>query len=238
MLAVPILTLLTPLTISQATPIALLAVFCSAGIGVLQGLQQRLVHYRTALFVTVFAFITAPVGVWVARSVIPHYLHLLFACLLLGVVWLMWHTDRIDIQHATPVCMVNPMTSRLFWTADCTWRLLLAGCLTGFLSGLLGVGGGFILVGALRRVSNLSFCAIVATTLAVIAMTSAWNLALHLQHTDIMWDIAMPFMLAIGVGMVLGQGIKFYIAERYAQYLFMSLALALAIWILLKTFSE
>jgi uncharacterized membrane protein YfcA len=80
------------------------------------------------------------------------------------------------------------------------------GVLTGLLTGLLGVGGGFVIVPALRRLTNLGMQSIVATSLLVIALTGVSGVISTLVHgghlpAAVLW----PFMGALVLGMALGR---------------------------------
>lgn len=52
------------------------------------------------------------------------------------------------------------------WTGACARSLALSGIIAGVLSGLLGVGGGFVVVPALRKATGLDMSFIVSTSLA------------------------------------------------------------------------
>ena len=60
--------------------------------------------------------------------------------------------------------------------------LAFTGLLSGLLSGLLGVGGGFVIVPALGRYTNLEMKSIVATSLAVIALVSVSGVGAAIGH--------------------------------------------------------
>ena len=64
------------------------------------------------------------------------------------------------------------MIGKLHWNWACARTLVLAGGAAGFLSGLLGVGGGFILVPTLLAMSDLPMKAVVATSMGVVALVS------------------------------------------------------------------
>jgi hypothetical protein len=208
-LAIPLLVFSLGLNLQQAAPIALLAIFTAASIGTLQGLSQGLVRYKTALLIALLGIICAPLGVMLAHWLPLPLLSGLFAGILISVALRSWQYakfEQIDNKDTPPpACTINPTTSRLFWTARCTWRLLSTGALAGLLSGLLGVGGGFVIVPSLQRASNFKPQVIVATTLAAIAIITASSLALHGVKSTIHWQIALPFtfsativMLALG----------------------------------------
>ena len=76
----------------------------------------------------------------------------------------------IDWNAFTP-WLLNPDEGRLRWTAPCAWAQAGTGAVSGVLSGLLGVGGGFVIVPSLSRFTNLQMRSIVATSLAVIALS-------------------------------------------------------------------
>jgi uncharacterized membrane protein YfcA len=112
--------------------------------------------------------------------------------------------------------------------------LVLTGGLTGFLSGLLGIGGGFIIVPALHKVSNLESRTIVATSLAVVAIVSTVSLLSYAGHVVINWYIALPFISGTLVGMLFGRVFAVGIASQTSQRIFGLLAFSIAIVFLIR----
>ncbi len=91
-------------------------------------------------------------------------------------------------------------------------RVLLAGSIVGFLTGLFGVGGGFIIVPALTLVLGLSMRAAIGTSLVVIVGNAAVSLGFRgLDAVD--WKIAVPFTVA----MLIGAGAGSVVAHRLPQ---------------------
>ena len=63
---------------------------------------------------------------------------------------------------------MNPDTGRLAWTPATAAALAGTGAVTGLMTGLLGVGGGFIIVPMLRKLTDVPMHGVVATSLMVI----------------------------------------------------------------------
>lgn len=228
-LAIPLLMLGLNLNVHQAAPIALLAVMLAAVMGTIQGLRQNLVRYRTALLMAAFGVVFAPLGVWIA-SFTPHaILRFTLASVLLYIAWQMWRQSTIseqeNSQSPNKPCMTNQLTSQLYWTAPCTKRLIATGMLTGFTSGLLGVGGGFLIVPILRKISNFSVKTIVATTLMSVALVSAVSIYSYSLSTPIQWKIATPFVLSTMAGLYIFSQFSHKVSTKLSQRSFAVLAI-------------
>ena len=78
-----------------------------------------------------------------------------------------------------PSCRRDP-SGRLHLTSRCFAVLVVAGLAAGVLSGLFGVGGGFVIVPALVLVTGMGIHRAVATSLLVIALVSASGVASYL----------------------------------------------------------
>jgi uncharacterized protein len=239
--AIPLLVFGLHLNITQAAPIALLAVMSASSVGAVQGLNKGIVRYKAALLIAAFGIAFAPLGVWLAKRAPTQMLSLLFAMTLIYVAIRMWKTSIEEAQVETlkpdSTCAINPATSKLFWTASCTKRLVLTGSIAGLLSGLLGVGGGFVIVPSLRKVSNFDTQTIIATSLTIIALVSAGSVATYLLHGDIYWKIALPFIVSTMVGMFVFGLIRHKIPAKISQLSFAVLAVIAAVLMIVKTFS-
>ncbi|HHX77626.1 MAG TPA: sulfite exporter TauE/SafE family protein [Firmicutes bacterium] len=83
------------------------------------------------------------------------------------------------------------------------WVILVMGLCVGFLSGLLGVGGGFILVPLFILVLGLDTGKAAGTSLAVLIITSSYGATLNFIEGRVLFDILI-FMV---VGSLLGTSI-------------------------------
>ena len=82
--------------------------------------------------------------------------------------------------------------------------VLVAGTAVGFLTGLFGVGGGFVIVPALALGLKLPMPQAIGTSLLVIAINSAVALTTRLATTTIDWHITLPFTIAAIAGVLSG----------------------------------
>ncbi|MGB7815863.1 MAG: sulfite exporter TauE/SafE family protein [Methylotenera sp.] len=239
-LAIPLLAFGLHLSMAQAAPIGLLAVMLASSIGAIQGLRAGTVRYKAAMLIASFGVLFAPLGIWLAHRTSNQHLSLMFAIVLAYVAWRMWHQNTQNLQADThkpaPACVLNPATSRLFWTAPCTKRLVITGSLAGFLSGLLGVGGGFVIVPSLRKVSNFDMQTIVATSLMAIAIVSAVSISTYLLHSNILWQIAIPFAASTMVSMLVFRLISTRIPAIISQRSFAMLATIAALMLAARGF--
>lgn len=89
--------------------------------------------------------------------------------------------------------------------------------MAGFLSGLLGVGGGFVLVPALSRFSDLPMHSIAATSLAVIGLVSVSGVLSAALTGSIQWAVALPFSAGAVLGMFAGRMVSSRLDGRLLQ---------------------
>lgn len=243
-IAVPLLIWGMGWTLPQAAPTALLAVSAAAILGTASAWPQGIVRYRAALVMSLAGMLTAPLGLEAAQALPLPILSASFALVLLLVSIRMIlrarsAPDESRIVRAglqgeqenpsEPVCKMNPNTGRLRWTRPCALAISSGGLTTGFLSGLLGVGGGFVIVPILRAVTDLSFHSAVATSLMAIALTSAGTVAISIaQGQALDLTIAAPFVGGALAGMLLGRLTAQRIAGPNLQIGFGSVMLLIA----------
>jgi len=212
-LAVPLLVFGLHLRMAEAAPIALLAVGVSAAVGALIGLRAGIVRYRAAAMMAVTGVLASPAGLWLAHRVPNGPLTVLFAMVLAWVAVRMFRQGSAPQPAAAAAtqqgplapCQLNNDTGRFVWTASCTRALAAAGVGAGFLSGLLGVGGGFVIVPALRKATNAPVKTIVATSLAVITLVSASGVISTAIAGHMNWQVAAPFAGGAMLGMLGGR---------------------------------
>jgi len=92
--------------------------------------------------------------------------------------------------------------------------------MAGVLSGLLGVGGGFVIIPALTRYTDLNPKSIVATSLAVIALVSTGSVITASASGVMHWSIGWPFAAGAVAGLFIGRYTVRYLAGPRLQQLF------------------
>lgn len=242
-IAVPLLVFGLHLSLAQAGPVGLLAVAIAAAVGAVLGWRMRVLRYKAAALMAATGSVMSPLGLWLAQRVPNRPLTALFALVLATVAARMlvqsWRERHGVTRKAVsaPPCRLNPAVGRLQWNATCARALMLAGAAAGFLSGLLGVGGGFILVPTLLAVSDLPMKAVVATSMGVLALVSAVgvfnaSLAGHME-----WQVGWPFAGGALAGLLVGRQFAARLAGPRLQQGFALLSLGIALGLLVKAAS-
>lgn len=236
-LAVPLLVFGAGLGVAEAGPIGLMAVGMAAALGSVLGLRAGTVRYRAALLVAAAGMLLSPAGLWAARQVDSRWLSVLFALVLLHVAVKTFRQASGQVPAGVParvVCRRSDASGRFIWTRPCARVLALSGGLAGLLSGLLGVGGGFVMVPALRRYTDLPMASAVATSLAVIALISLTGVAASALGGAIDWALALPFSGGALAGMLGGRVLAGRLAGPQLQKSFAAISALVALAMIAK----
>jgi uncharacterized membrane protein YfcA len=239
-LSVPLLVFFLGLPIAEAAPIALCAVALASSIGAILGLRNKILRYKAAGFMAIFGLALSPIGLWLAPQIPNAPLQVLFSLILLyvGFHLLKQANNQIkgvpDEKRQSPPCLINPSLGKLQWTLPCARALMLAGGLAGFLSGLLGVGGGFIIVPALKRYTDLPVKSIVATSLGVLAIITGGGAIFSAATGSLNIIVAAPFSVAALGGLLMGLLLGKKLSGPHTQLIFSIFTLIIAISLLIK----
>lgn len=239
-LSVPLLIFFLHLTVAQAAPIALCAVALASTIGALLALKSKILRYKAAGLMAIFGLILSPLGLWLAPQIPNAPLLIIFSCTLFFVaIRLYLHTSNelkglSENTGKPPPCLINSAKGKLHWTLPCARALIMSGSLAGFLSGLLGVGGGFIIVPALKRYTDLPVQSIVATSLGVLAIITGGGAIFSAASGSLNLEIAIPFSLAALGGLLLGQALGKKMSGPRISQIFVLLTLVIASGLLAK----
>lgn len=103
------------------------------------------------------------------------------------------------------------------------------GAASGFVAGLLGVGGGIVLVPALTGPLGLPMKRAVASSLVAVAIYSVPALITHLLLGHINWRYALPLMIGVVPGARLGARLTVRHSDRTVRRLFGLLVVVLAV---------
>lgn len=239
-LAVPLLVFGLQMSMAQAGPVGLLAVGVAASLGAVLGLRAKVLRYRAAGLMAVAGLLASPAGLWLAQRIPNGPLTVLFSVVLTGVAWRTFSQASRELRGesggrpAAPPCLLDSGSGRLQWTGPCARALVLAGATAGFLSGLLGVGGAFVLVPTLLAFTDLPMKAVIATTMGVLALVSAGGVLNASLVGQMQWAVAAPFAIGAVVGMLAGRAGAGQLSGQRLQQGFALLSLAIAASMLIR----
>ena len=244
LLAVPLLVYGLAVPPREAFGISLAAVGATALIGLIPRVAAHQVEIGTGTLFAVAGMVGAPVGTWLASMIPGDVLLALFAVLILIVAWRMWgasQPDRAFSRHTNgaadadgPTCR-RTADGRLTLTSGCAVLLLGVGLATGVLSGLFGVGGGFVIVPALVLFSGMPIRRAVATSLLVIVLVSVSGVTSHfVAGSGISLPITGLFVLGGVVGMLLGGDVATRLSTVALQKVFASGIVTVAVFMATK----
>lgn len=236
-LAVPVLVFVAGQTPAEATTTSLLVVGAASVVGAAGHWRHGRVRVGAGLWFGLLGVAGSLAGSALNRRLDGDVLLLAFAGLIIVAAWRIvagcpscTRAGEMTALRTQPtygvgggvVVRSRPDTARIA-------KLAAAGTFVGFLTGLFGVGGGFVIVPALRAGSGLSMHSCIATSLMAIALISAIAVAgAVFQGVTIEWMAALPFVLGALAGMLAGRRLAPRIAGPRLQQGFAIVMLVVA----------
>jgi len=246
--AVPLLVYGLGVAPREAVGISLVAVGATSFVGFLERWRARRVEIRTGLVFAVAGMLGAPVGSWVSDLIPEAVLLTLFALLMLIVAQRMWSKAAESASAELPVAcsteagdVDGPACRRdrdgnLLLTSRCAWLLAGVGIATGVLTGLFGVGGGFVIVPALVLFSGMAIHRAVGTSLLVITLVSISGIASHLfVGRTISVETTALFVVGGVAGMLFGNLAGHRLSGPALQKVLAVAIVAVALFVIVRT---
>lgn len=168
-ITVPVLVYVIGVDAREAVGMSLAVVGTTSLAGAVLHYRRGRVDLRRGVFFGLAGIFGAYFGSRLTYLISPSALLITFAALMLLIAILM-----LTRKHAS-----QEEERRLQASA---WKAMMAGLVTGGLTGFLGVGGGFLIVPALLLFGGLAMKEAIGTSLLVISINCAAGLAGHLQH--------------------------------------------------------
>lgn len=225
-LLAPILVLLYPDDRPETlTSISLIAVFFNAASGSLGYYKQRLIDVRAGLTFSLAATPGAIIGALVTTRLPRTTFEIALAIMLLvGSAFLLFRLPPEHSRHQPDT--TDGLGPRIDRPRPLGEVIAFA---VGFVSSLLGIGGGIIHVPAMVHLLNFPVHVAAATSHFVLALTAAVAIGTHAFSGS--FEDALPRALPIALGAVIGAQLGARLSTRAAPALILralSLALALA----------
>lgn len=235
-LAVPVLVFVAGQSPAQATSTSLVVVGVASVIGAHGHWRSGKVRVATGLVFGLVGIAGSLAGSALNRRIDGDVLLLGFAALVLVAAWRMvvGCPSCIRSGETRAVSERQPhgstATRRGTRAPNRAPKIIAAGTAVGFLTGLFGVGGGFVIVPALALVLEFPMGEAVGTSLLVIAVNSGIAIIARLGAGTIDWFTTTVFTAAAVAGVVVGRRLADQVDSASLQRAFAALLVAVAVY--------
>ena len=235
---VPMLGLLFGVDIRYAIGAALVSVIATSSGAAAAYVREGYSNVRVGMFLEIATTVGALAGAGVAA-----YLHASLIAVIFGIVLIYSaYASLTQEAHGTQDLGPDPLASRLrmdssYPTAHGFENYHVRGVPGGFalmfvagvLSGLLGIGSGAVKVLAMDRIMKLPFKVSTTTSNFMIGVTAAAGAGVYLSRGYIDPVLAMPVMLGVLAGSMLGARVLAGAKVRILRWVFSAVIAALAV---------
>ena len=215
----PVLTLVFGADIRYAIGASLISIIATSSGAAAAYVKEGFTNLRVGMLLEIATVLGALVGASLVTVFPARGITIAFGTVLLVSAYL---TTRPHAEHLTAGLAPDPLASRLrldssYPTSDGSLRYRVRNVPGGFalmwiagvLSGLLGIGSGAVKVLAMDRVMYLPFKVSTATSNFMIGVTAAASAGIYLRHGFVDPGLAMPVMLGVLAGSVVGARLLF-----------------------------
>jgi uncharacterized membrane protein YfcA len=207
-LAVPMLVYAAGLPPKRATSASLVIVGLAALSGIPAQWRAHRVRIVAGIVFSLAGLAGSIAGTRVNRGIDPNVLLLAFSGLM-GAAAVAMTARRREVSRTVELLGDAPpdgtvATARAHVDLATALKVVAAGTAVGFLTGLFGVGGGFVIVPALVLVLGYDMTVAAGTSLLVIALNSLIALVQRAGGDPVPWNAVIEFGIAAVPGVVVG----------------------------------
>jgi uncharacterized membrane protein YfcA len=181
------------------------------------------VRFRTAAVFGVVAMIGAYLGARLANLISGPTQLVFLAIAMFGAAIPMLRASRSEPSVSERKAVLSPM-------------IFPAALLVGLLTGLVGIGGGFLVVPALVLLAGVPMRQAVGTSLVVIAMNSASGFAGYVGSVAIDWPLLAGFTACAAGGALGGVVLSRHVPQHALKQGFAAFLIATSTFVLYKNF--
>ena len=235
---VPMLTLLFHVNIRYAIGASLVSVIATSSGAAAAYVREGYSNIRIGMFLETATTVGAVVGAAIALHVSGSAIAIVFGLVLLYSAYL---SSRHREEHG-PQMKSSPLALKLrlngtYPTPEGTQPYSVTGVPAGYglmfgagvMSGLLGIGSGAVKVLAMDQAMKIPFKVSTTTSNFMIGVTAAASAGLYLNRGYVSPGIAMPVMLGVLVGSLIGAKLLVSANVKALRYLFAAVIVALGI---------
>ena len=232
-LSIPILVYLFNIPPDIAGAYSLFIVGVTSFVGAIPKYKQQLVHLKTGI---VFG-LPSIISIFITRSVIVPSIPdeiievggfvLSKRMLLLGVFALLMVLASVPMIRGKRDIASNNRRFRIV-------LVILEGIVIGFLTGLVGAGGGFLIIPALVFLTGLQFKTAVGTSLFIIGINSLSGFLGDIMHLDMNWPLLLSLTALAILGILIGNNFSKKISGMRLRIAFGWLTLITGVYIIIR----
>ncbi|AFY46148.1 putative permease [Nostoc sp. PCC 7524] len=240
-LAVPILVYVLGVPLKSAIAMSLVTVGAVSLIGIIPHWLQNHVNFQTAALFSPSAMLGAYIGARLASLpiVTPTLQHILFVIVMFVASYFMIQNShhksaanvKLDVRQPSAELELSPNTYKNIHR----WVTIPAeGLGVGIITGMVGIGGGFMIIPTLVLLGNTPIKEAIGTSLVIMTFKSVTGFAGYFGHVPIDVNLMLSFTLAAGLGMLLGAYLTRFVEAQQLETGFGYFVIAIAIFMLLK----
>jgi uncharacterized protein len=215
-LAVPAFTFVLGLSPKQAVVTSLAVVGFAAAVGAVRGMVRGVVPPALALTVGGSAMVGSYGGSLAGTRLSDHTQLQVLAIVMVAAAITIWRqpdTAIVRVDHPSP------------------WLLAAIGLSTGVLTGIAGIGGGFLIVPALVVAAGMTMQRAAAASMVVIALAAMAALAGYFTSATFDWALIVPLAAIAAAATLAGARLASGLPQRMLQRAFAVSLVIIGSWV-------
>ena len=197
-LIIPILVYILKIEPKVSIALSLAIVGMASLIGAYSHYKNNNIRFKTIVFFAPLTMLGAYLGSYLSAFISGRLQLILFALIMLSASFLMIKDQKKSVP-------LKRAPQGVF---------ILSGFIVGLISGLVGVGGGFLIVPALVLLAGLPIQQAVGTSLAVVSMSALTGFSGYIGQLEIPWTLLFQFVFLSGIGVTAGSRLVQFVSQN------------------------